>query len=247
MTHRERFEYGPSTRQFAMLYLPDSSAGRNVPVVVLIHGGFWRNTYELDLMEPLAADLVARGVAVWNIEYRSIGDDGGGYPGTLTDVAAALDHLTVLNAPIDLGQVSLVGHSAGGHLALWAASRHLLASSDPGSHPAVTPSLVVSLAGVADLAAGAEDRLSHGVVQELLGGEPDEAPDAYRVAQPIVDGSITKFVHGDLDDIVPVSQSQNIASDTGAEMALVVGADHFDVINPDHEAWSVVLNWLGVA
>ena len=115
------YVYGDSPEQFATLAVPATPGPH--PVVVLIHGGFWRAAYGLDLMEPLAADLVRRGYAAWNIEYRRVGQPGGGWPGTLEDVAAAIDKLADLadDADLDLTRVSVVGHSAGGHLALWAA------------------------------------------------------------------------------------------------------------------------------
>ena len=133
----ERVRYGESPWQAGNLRVPPGVGP--FPVVVFIHGGFWRAGFNETLMTALAEDAVGRGVVPWNFDYRAVGHPGGGYPGTLEDVAAALDHLTGLDAPLDLGDVIVVGHSAGGHLALWAASRPGLEPGDPGSDPAVVP------------------------------------------------------------------------------------------------------------
>src|SRR5437764_7356894 len=157
-----RLAYGPEPLQFGDLYLPDTPGLH--PTVILIHGGYWRARYGLDLMTGLAQDLVTRGYATWNIEYRRVGDPGGGWPGTLLDAAIATDYLRIL-APshgLDLQRVVPIGHSAGGHLALWLAARpripHTspLAASQLGSgKEEISTSLelagAISLAGVVDL------------------------------------------------------------------------------------------------
>src|SRR4051795_6527051 len=122
--HSEQHRYGPSRQNRCDLYVP-RDGDRPHPVVVLIHGGYWRATYGKLVMKPLAADLVRRGYATWNVEYRRIGRrQGGGYPMTFDDVAAGIDLLAALDNPrLDLDDVTLIGHSAGGHLALWAAAR----------------------------------------------------------------------------------------------------------------------------
>lgn len=115
--------YGPSADQEADLYLPSSTMP---PVVCLLHGGFWRMPHGRDQMDAIARDLAAHGFAVWNLEYRRLGAPGGGWPGTLDDAAAGIDHLASLPAlgfDIELGRIAIAGHSAGGHLALWAAGR----------------------------------------------------------------------------------------------------------------------------
>ena len=159
---------GLDANQFGGLGLP-VGAGPH-PVVILIHGGFWRARFGLDLMDGLAEDLAARGIASWNIEYRRVGQPGGGCPGTLWDVAQAADHLAHLAARhrLDLTRLVALGHSAGGQLALWlAARRRLPASALPDGSPAVAPAVApltagasptcpvvgaISLAGVVDLA-----------------------------------------------------------------------------------------------
>src|SRR5258706_4695885 len=129
-----RLAYGAEPFQFGELYLPDNAGPH--PVVILIHGGYWRARYGLDLMIGLAHDLAARGVAVWNIEYRRVGNPGGGWPGTLLDVALAADNLKIVAQAyaLDLQRVIPIGHSAGGHLAFWPAARpNLFKKSRPTS------------------------------------------------------------------------------------------------------------------
>ena len=125
--------YGPHRSQRADLHLPPGAGPH--PVMVTIHGGSWQARYGRIVMRALAADLLRRGWAVWNIEYRRLGG-GGGWPETFLDVAAAIDHLRSLQAPIDLDERDVLGHSAGGHLALWAASRERLPAGAPGAGPA---------------------------------------------------------------------------------------------------------------
>lgn len=241
--------YGPGPEQVADLYLPDGSGPH--PVAVLVHGGFWREQYRRDLMAPLADDLVARGYAVWNIEYRRVGASGGGWPATFEDAAAAVDHLADVDASLDLDRVAAVGHSAGGHLALWLASRHRIADG-PGSSPVVRPVFAISQAGVADLAAAAADGLGGGAVQALLGGPPATLPEVYAVADPaalVPTGVPTLAVHGKDDAIVPPDQSQRYvaaatAAGDDAELALVAG-DHFTVITVGTTAWDRIVAALG--
>src|SRR5579862_3352292 len=147
-THR----YGAVHRcQVADLHLP-RRAGPH-PVLVLIHGGSWSVGYGRIVMRALAADAARRGYAAWNIEYRRIGrDQRGGWPATFEDVAAAIDHLARLQTPLDLERVAVMGHSAGGQLALWAAGRSGLTTPDPGADPRVEPVAAVSAAGMNDLA-----------------------------------------------------------------------------------------------
>ncbi len=128
-----RLAYGPGAFQFGDLRLPAGPGPGPHPTVVLIHGGYWRARYGLKLMTGLAKDLAARGYAAWNIEYRRIGNPGGGWPGTFLDVAQATDYLREI-APtyaLDLKRVVPIGHSAGGHLALWLAGRPRIPAGDP--------------------------------------------------------------------------------------------------------------------
>jgi len=211
-----RHSYGPDASQFGDLY-----EGGDGGVAVLIHGGFWRDRYDLTLMEPLARDLVAHGWTAWNIEYRRLGS-GGGMPQTLDDVGAAIDHLAELE--LDLGRVVAIGHSAGGHLAAWAAARE---------HARVPLTGYVSQAGVLDTRRALELNLSDGVAREFLDASPIERP-------PHVPGLL---VHGSRDDIVPLELSEAFARVTGAELQ-VFDEDHFGPIDPENPMWKAVLAWL---
>src|SRR5579864_1871847 len=185
-----RIVYGPAKPQFGELYLPPARPREALPVVILIHGGYWRARYDLTLMNDLARDLAARGYAAWNIEYRRIGNPGGGWPGTFHDVAHAADHLRE-RAPLynlDARRVVAIGHSAGGHLAFWLATRSRLpaesplAPASPGAP--LTPTGAISLAGVLDLEMAWKLHLSHDAVVELLGKTWPAAPERYAAASP---------------------------------------------------------------
>lgn len=255
-----RYEYGDDANQFGDLTLP-FDGDRAVPVVVLIHGGFWRTGFGLDLMEPLVPSLVGAGYAVWNVEYRRVGrgpDGGGGYTATFDDLAAAIDLLAALPAEtrnrLDLDRVATVGHSAGGHLAGWLASRTSLPSGAAWSAPGVAPVIVVSQAGVLDLERCIADGVGGTACRDLLlgGDESNGLTDRIALTSPAALVPISArvvAVHGTGDTIVPLDQSTGYVADaqaTGmdAELMAIDGADHFDMINPAHPAWSTVLNVL---
>jgi acetyl esterase/lipase len=247
--------YGPEAEQLGELWLPAGTGP--APVVALLHGGYWRRRYRLDLMHALAADLVARGYAAWNVEFRRIGSPGGGFPGTFQDVAAALDILAeqATDGRLDLTRLAAVGHSAGGPLALWTAARHRLPTEDAaalGGAPGVGPAFVVSLAGVCDLAEAARRRLSDGAALLLLGGGPAERPDAYRLTDPVrllPLGVPTLVVHGTEDEDVPINLTTSYAAAAGAECELLLlpGVDHMALIEPTSAAWATVAERLAAA
>lgn len=234
--------YASDPSQFGELYRPD---GASLGTVVVLHGGFWRAAYDLALGRPLAADLVARGYTVWNLEYRRVGI-GGGWPTTFEDVAAGIDHLAELD--VDTSAVVAIGHSAGGHLATWVAGRSKLPDGVPGGRPRVAVTAVVSQAGVLDLVACAENRVGALAAPDLMGGMPAERPDEYRLANPMaavpLDAPVL-CVHARADDTVPYSQSVayvDAARRAGAQAWLeTVPGDHFTVIDPTAEAWQVVV------
>ncbi len=256
----ERFRYGPAPTGFGDLRTPSGSGPH--PVVILVHGGYWRASYGLDLMDGLGDDLARRGVASWNIEYRRLGDPGGGWPGTFCDVAAAAERLRVL-APahhLDLARIITIGHSAGGHLALWLAARRRGPAGALGdgagidlTGPDVLPLAgVISQAGVADLTAGWRRKLSSDVITELLGGTPDSVPERYAIADParlLPLGVPQALVHGQNDDIVPIAISRDYAAAAAsagdpAHFRIIPGADHFDIINPATNAWAIIIEEL---
>lgn len=249
------YRYGAHASQRADLHLPDGSGPH--PVIVLIHGGSWAATYGKIIMRPVACELARRGWAVWNIEYRRIGrGQGGGWPVTFEDVAAAIDHLTLVDEPIDLDRVVGLGHSAGGHLALWAAGRYKLADDAPGARPLVCLAAVVSQAGVNDLG-GAYSEAPAGAVGMLMGGSPVALPDRYAIADPILAVPLrlpVLLVHGTDDRTVSVRRSRDYAAAARAagatvDLVEIPGADgeHRKHIDPGGASFAVVLSWLAVA
>ena len=248
-THR----YGTHPSQRADLHLPAGDGPH--PVMVLIHGGSWRKRYGSFLMRALARDLVKRGWAAWNIEYRRLGE-GGGWPATFADTAAAIDHLAHLSAPLDLARTTLAGHSAGGHLALWAAGRGRLPArraAELGGHPRVPVAGVISLAGVCDLA-GAYRDWHGGAVRALMGGSPEELPERFALGDPLALVPLAApalLVHGRLDETVSVKLSRSYARASRAAGGVVelVEIDgpagrHRAHIDPRGAAWAAVTDWL---
>ena len=249
-THR----YGSDRSQRGDLHLPAGPGPH--PVIVSIHGGSWRKHYGRAVMRAVVADLVARGWAVWNIEYRRV-ENGGGFPQTFADVAAAIDHLDGLSPSLDLSRVDLLGHSAGGHLALWAAGRATLPAGAPGAiagRPRVAIARVISLAGVCDLA-GAYRDWHGGAVRALMGGSPERQPERYEVADPLRRVPLAMPVllaHGVLDETVSVRLSRTYASAAraaGGDVELVEiegeAGHHRAFVSPTSPAWVPVFRWLG--
>jgi acetyl esterase/lipase len=246
-----RIFYGGAPQNFGDLRLP-RAAGPH-PVVVVIHGGFWRALYDLEYIEPVCDALTDAGVATWNIEYRRLGNPGGGYPGTFHDVASAIDHLLEI-APehhLDLSRVATLGHSAGGHLAVWAAARPRISSDNsilPRDSAPLALRAAISLAGVVDLNASWTYRLSNQVVEEFIGGAPAEFPERYAVASPmelLPLGVPQVLVHGTEDENVPfeISRAYHAAAlARGDDVTLVTlpGAGHFECVDPHSREWAVV-------
>lgn len=248
-----RVAYGTEPLQFGELRLPPGKD--SVPLVVLIHGGCWRSQYDLKHVGGAAAGLVKEGFAVWTIEYRRIGDQSGGWPGTFDDIAHAVDHVRRLSAQfpqLDTTRVVLMGHSAGGHLALWAASRkqNEMTGLFRSAMPPLKVSGVVSLAGITDLAEyGKGTGGCNQSVAPLLGGTPEQQAQRYRAVSPserVPIGVFVRLVHGEADPIVPISQSRHFlgrmhAVGDRAELDVVKDAGHFDLLAPQADAWAVVV------
>ncbi|PZF92307.1 alpha/beta hydrolase family protein [Micromonospora deserti] len=233
--------YGDHPDQLADLRRP-AGPGPARPLVVVVHGGFWRAEYDRRHTGPLAAALAGLGHPVAQLEYRRTGQPGGGWPNTLTDVLAGLAELPRLAAAALPGQVApgapvLVGHSAGGHLALYAAA----------STPAAVAG-VLALAPVADLAEAYRLDLDSGAVAALLGGGPAEFPDRYAAADPRALVPLRQpcvVVHGSLDRQVPVAMSREFVAAgraAGSDVRLVElpGCEHFGLIDPESAAWPYV-------
>lgn len=258
--------YGDHPSQFFEVHRPAGVSGPH-PVVALIHGGFWRLPWGLELMRPLALDLVSRGYIAVNIEYRRLGESGGGWPGSCDDVAEAVLALgaadvagaTDLDLDFGLGRgIGLVGHSAGGHLALCAASR-LTRGGGANSNPDVIRA-VVSQAGVVDLRAAVRDRLDEEngkppAALEFMGAPPEESA-AYALASPVeflpLGPRVRQIVlHGDADNRVPYEQSVHyarVARQAGDDVRFMpfTGMGHFELIDPAHESWQATVRELEI-
>ncbi len=245
-----RIAYGAGPSNFGDLRMPQAAGP--APVVAFIHGGFWRARYDLEHAGHLCAALTANGIATWNIEYRRLAEPGGGWPGTFLDVARGVNHLREVASQYDLALPRLVvmGHSAGGHLALWAAALtrvpHDSAIYFRGSLPIRA---AISLAGVSDLRRAFELELSGRVVQELL-GVPEEYPERYAAASPIelLPLGVRQFVlHGTEDQEVPFEISQryyDTARARGDDVDLLAfpRTGHYELIDPRSKAWPRVVD-----
>ncbi len=243
-----RIPYGEHPLQFAELRLPAGPGPHSC--IVALHGGFWRNRYTLDHLGHLCTALAGVGIATWSVEYRRVGDPGGGWPGTFHDVAAGSAHLFEQAAElgIDPARIGVLGHSAGGHLASWLASMANVPADSPIRATPLHFRAAFPLAGVLDLRQGWKEHLGNGAVSDFMGGAPDDLPARYEAASPssLVPSPVPHLVvHGVEDAIVPVAMSERYvaaARHRGQEASLLRldGADHFDVIDPESAAWPAI-------
>jgi acetyl esterase/lipase len=230
----EVISYGEGDNQFAELWLPNNLASsQKAPLVAFVHGGCWSNAYDIEHSQALSTALSKMGYAVWSIEYNRAGDEGGGWPGSLDDISLALDYIPELqDYAIDLRKIALVGHSAGGHLALLA-----------GANRKASLRGVIGLAAIVDIVKYSEGTNScQTLVAPFMGGSSTENTASYAAANPINAPlhSNSVLIHGDKDSIVPISQAQN----TDLKLLTVPGAGHFDMIHPETNTFQVLLKEL---
>jgi acetyl esterase/lipase len=235
-----RISYGSDLNQFLDLRLPKGKAGH--PLVINIHGGFWRAKYDLAHAGHLCAALTAKGAATANFEYRRVGNQGGAWPNTFADIRAAYQFLrqNARTHNLDAEKIVIMGHSAGGQLALCLAAHES------------TVTRVISMAGVCDLQRAYQLHLSKDAVVEFLRGTPTDVPDHYREADPMqlaIPQARQWLIHGSADDIVPPAFSRDYVAAkqkrTGKEkedvhLLEIAGANHFDLIDPRAKAWKEV-------
>jgi acetyl esterase/lipase len=257
-----RIHYGPGESQFGDLRLPEGAGRRVSPLVIFLHGGWWQSAYDLTYAGHLCAALKMAGVATWSIEYRRVGSTGGGWPATFQDAAAGCDYVATLakSYPLDLERVIAMGHSAGGHLAFWLAGRHHIAETSPVHEPQPKVALraLIALAGAVDLRLtcdlagyfGFAHDFAHdkGEVYRLMGGSPKEFEDRYRAGNPgdlLPLGVPQVLIQGSEDSQIPAELPRRwaeLARRQGdpVSVTIVPRAGHFDVVDPESGAWSVV-------
>ena len=245
-----RTSYGSDPSQFAEVRFPNGKGP--FPVLFVVHGGFWQSVYDLSHIGHLCAAFTSIGIITCNLEYRRIGNPGGGWPGTFQDLKLATHNILQTMSPdprFDLARTAIIGHSAGGHLALWLTGRHRIGKGSllhTDQKQDITS--IISLAGVADLRLAWRQKLGHGIVARLMGGTPDEHSDRYNAGSPIEllpTGARQVLVHGTDDNTVPVSQSEAYvekAEKLGDRPTLVrlEGIGHYELIDPESEAWPTV-------
>lgn len=230
--------YGDGPLQQGEWWLPPGAGQQAaLPAVVLVHGGYWGPSYDRRLEDAVSADLAAAGLVVWNLDYAA---SDAPWPQTFLDVAAGYDHLLRGSHAglVDPARVAVVGHSAGGHLALWLAGRSRLPAGAPGAG-GVAPALAVAQAPVAALVDAARLGLGDGAAAELVDGAPDDVPERYATADPVAmvpTGVRTVCLHSETDEVVPLAQSQSYvdvarAAGDDATLRLVTG-DHFAHLDP---------------
>jgi acetyl esterase/lipase len=237
-----RVAYGTDPNQFLEVRLPSGKGPH--PVLLNIHGGYWRAKYDLAHAGHLCEAIRSSGIAAVNLEYRRVGNPGGGWPGTFSDIRAAYQfiHQASVKFRLDPKRLVVMGHSAGGQLALCLAAHETSLKQ------------VISLAGVVDLKQAFALHLSNNAVVEFLGGKPDEVPEHYREADPMeLNLPVARqwLVHGTDDDTVPPEFSRdyvkfktskkNSGKSENAKLVEISHAGHFDLIDPLSEAFKQVL------
>jgi len=244
--------YGSDSAQYGELRIPEGQGPH--PVGIVIHGGCWLSIADLHVMDHFCHELTKAGIATWNLEYRRVDSPGGGWPATFEDISKGIDHIRILadEYNLDLSRVVVIGHSSGGHLALWAGARHRVEKdSELYQRDALVPNGVVSLAGPADL----QDMVERvkavcggDVINALLGGSISEVPDRYRNASPaalLPTGVKQIVVYGSDDPAIPPELGRayiDAGNSHGEKIGFVVipNAAHFELIAPWTASWLMV-------
>ena len=243
-----RIFYGNDPLQFGDLRLPQGEGPH--PIVVFIHGGMWLAEFDISHSGKLTDALAKQGLAVWSLEYRRVGNEGGGWPGTFQDINQGVDHLNVIAAEynLDLSRVIVMGHSAGAHLSLWLAARSNLPEGTPVSTSApLSIQGVLAMAAVADLESIRQLDFCQEVIDTLVGGSPEQCPEHYQWVDPLyLPPALPQVLLGGKydDDWGPFGKTYfNAAKERGDNIRYIEAAEcgHFDMIDPDSTTWPLVL------
>ena len=237
-TPSEILSYDDDPLQYGELWLPDTEQNLAAPLIVFIHGGCWLNAYDIKHTQAASNALTKAGYAVLSVEYRRTGDEGGAWPGTFNDILSAIEFAKRLKRDkVNNSQIILMGHSAGGHLALLAANHY-------GKHEKNSVKGVIGLAAISNLKKYSQgDNSCQSVVVDFMNGDFKANEEQYNLADPMVQGfhSRTILIHGDSDTIVPLAQSTK----SNQYVEIVQGAGHFDMIHTGSSSWQVMLKILG--
>lgn len=247
-TPEARLSYGDGPLQFGELRIPEGAGPH--PVAIFIHGGCWLSQYDIAHTGKITAALAKNGIATWSLEYRRVGDEGGGWPGTFTDIGEGVDHLRHIagDYDLDVDRVITMGHSAGGHLAIWSAARDGIPADSPiGADDPLAVDGALALTPAPDLENLHRQQVCGHVIDRLMGGSPAEQPERYRWASPMQNGPDVPqtIIVGKYDtDWAPSGRRYfDAANKRGDNVRLIEAAEsgHFDIIDPDSPAWGLVL------
>ncbi|WP_222422567.1 alpha/beta hydrolase [Rheinheimera sediminis] len=232
-----KLAYGTAALQFGLLSLPATQSGTKPPLVIFVHGGCWLNAYDVAHSKALSQALTEAGYAVWSLEYRRVGDEGGGWPGSFNDIVQGINYAQAQfeQYGVDVNRIALMGHSAGGQLALLA-GKELAGEKLAGDKKPAPIQAVIGLAAITDMASYAKGSNScQSVTAKFIGASPEQAPALYQDASPSLHKAHpnTLLLQGSADSIVPATQ----ATDSGIPYLMVEKAGHFDWIHPQSAAY----------